>query len=222
MTEDLDAISGDSELPTAENVEARLRAEVREDAQVVSAFVGQQTSEMAESLAKLARAALDDSRMQLGIPVMPEDSIPTPSISALDLSLPEAGLGLVGLIGFLVNPFFGAMTTVLSFVFGGGIAVDRRRKRVLKDLAERYAEGLHGAHEEMLRQTKERVFNAGATVKLQIGSRLDTLISDAERRIRRLGAPLALGEGERLRAVTEDLTRPATGSDRGGACPSDT
>ncbi len=210
---ELAALPENSELPTKEAVEQRLVSELTSDTNAVLQHLRKELGDVVRATALAVRKALDDTRARLGIP-QPSGFVDIAvNIAGVDLSLPEAHAGFIGgLLGFLIHPALGFLTTFVGLLFGHGIGVARRRERVLKELADRYGKGLHTAYEKLARQTQKQVSRSIDILAVQVRARLETFMNDAERATARLGTkPLSDAEVDRLRALAERLKehRPA-------------
>lgn len=203
----LEAIPKNGALPNANDIADKLRNELKEDLLFVRALVRERVAALANTHADIVRNALTESRAELGIPKTTAAMHLTMSeIAPIDLSLPEATVGFFGgLVGFLVNPALGAVTTLLGWVWGIGIGAQRRRIRVERECTDRYQKALFNGHHQLIRHVDEWISVAAESIALQSKGRLETFMNDAENRIKRLGAPLKAGEAELLQSTVKKL-----------------
>ena len=193
--------------PTAVEVEKLLRADIAMSRQEVWNTLGLAVEQLGARLNEEVRAALKDAKVQLGLPTSVSIvTPPLPQMSAVDLSLPEAQFGFwSGLLGFLLSPGVGAITTIFGLIVGNNVAVSRRHQRVTKKLVQEYSKHLMQAHEQLARQAEERLFNAVNSLYSQMSGRLETFIVDAGHRIKGLGNPVGKKESERLRTLRDQV-----------------
>src|SRR5262249_53375167 len=132
---------------------------------------------------------------------------------ALDLSLPEAGLGFIGgALGFLAGPAVGLMTLAIGWIIGHDVAVQKRRRRNISAIKKKYQEIFQEKFDHIGVQASERVSATAQGLLQQVRGRLETFIADARRRIDRLGSPLTADAIARLQraAVQVALVRERT------------
>jgi hypothetical protein len=126
----------------------------------------------------------------------------------IDLSLPEEGVGLLGgVLGFLANPAIGFVTTILGWIIGRDVALQKRRVRVMATIQRRYGESLHDGLVHLGVQASERLSSTAAGLVHQVQGRLETFMADAQRRIDRLGSPLSDEDAARLRHFAVEMRR---------------
>ncbi len=207
LSQTLNAIPADNDLPGKDTISQWLRSAISEDYNAVLAVVRARIASLASAHDEILRNALTESRAELGIPLATSSMpISMPDIAAVDSFLPEAHFGaLAGLLGFFAHPVVGAITTVLGLFYGTLIGATRRRKRAYEKYMEGYEEGLREAHGQIIKSTNEWYTPTVESIRLQLEGRLDTFIQDAERRIKRLGTPLKTGEADLIRSTGEQL-----------------
>lgn len=210
----IEKIPLDGVFPSAEQLHARVQHEVLEDGQAIWAVLQRETANITKSLGDIVQDALKESRAQLGIPIQVRIVVSARAMPPIDLSLPEEGVGILGgILGFLANPAIGLATTVLGWIIGRDVAIQKRRVRVLATINKRYAESLHEGLLHLGIQASERLSSTAAALIHQVRGRLETFIADARRRIDRLGSPLSENDAARLRHFAAEMSRIRTESD---------
>jgi GTPase SAR1 family protein len=203
----LRAVPADAPLPSTDDTQRRLQAEVAEDAREVWNYIQQQVASHTAQQHSVTQRALRDSSTQLGIPIGVNLEMPQIApLRAIDLTLHEAHLGFwAGVLGFIANPVTGIIATVLGLIIGHEVGVKRRRAHVTAELSSQYRHALVEAHHHLERQACERLTASGRAVLDQARGRLLTFIADAERRIARLGVPITPEEAQRFRDAVADI-----------------
>jgi GTPase SAR1 family protein len=194
-------------LPKGAALAERLRGQLGTDGNEAIDWLRRGVDDLTQAVGGRVRAALRESRGHLGLPPELTVVVPLPQIlPPVDLSLPEAGLGFLGgLIGFLVNPGVGILTTIFGWVFGHGIAVKERMKKAIVDIEGLYTKAQREHYAYLEHQALQRVDAAADSVLVQATGKLDTFIHDAAKRVERLGRPLS----EREVAELSDLVASA-------------
>lgn len=204
---ELKGIDARANMPTTEALRDRLQQAILADGTTLWQYANTELPKLSEALSDLVRKALDDSSAQLGLPKVVSVLVPHfPPLPPVDLSLPEAGHGLLGgLLGFLVNPVVGLATTLIGWLTGLDLARQRRRARLVRDLTARYKKALDDGYQLLLGQVRERVSSIMDSLSRQARGRLETFVDDATRRIDRLGTPLSATEASRLKGIADAL-----------------
>lgn len=207
LATELQRIPVDGALPTSTALAQRLGREAQEDGQAVFDYITRRTMDLAGSLRDVVGIALSESRTELGLPSVPSILIAAPpSIRPIDLSIPEAGAGLLfGLLGFFGGPVAGLASMFAGFLLGKQAGAMRRHERARADVKNQYANAQDSPYAWVHRQARERVESVCENLTAQASGRLTTFVSDAERRIETLGSPMSDVEANRVRALVADI-----------------
>jgi GTPase SAR1 family protein len=198
----------DGVFPSADQLHDRVQKEVLEEGQAIWAVLQRETASITKDLGDIVQKALKESRAQLGIPLQVRMSVSARAMPPIDLSLPEEGVGLLGgVLGFLANPAIGFVTTILGWIIGRDVALQKRRVRVMATIQRRYGESLHDGLVHLGVQASERLSSTAAGLVHQVQGRLETFMADAQRRIDRLGSPLSDEDAARLRHFAVEMRR---------------